>query len=70
MNIDAIYILKELDRIKRCIEEEGDNEMAHTIEDDLHQAVLGIISKGSDKNAELAKMALQSRLIDFTRWYA
>lgn len=50
---------------------EGDWEATHGIEDDLWEAVLESIAEGScDDPAELARVALHSRDLEFTRWYA
>lgn len=51
----------------------GDNEVAHSNEDDLRELVLQRIAK-ADMTIEqakfLASLALETNNIDFTRWYA
>ena len=48
-----------------------DDEMAHSNEDDLHQAVLHAISVGEcDDPAACAREALKTLDLDFERWCA
>jgi hypothetical protein len=49
---------------------DDDNETAHILEDALHRDVLLAIAEGAENGKELAKLALKSRDIDFSRWYA
>ena len=49
----------------------GDDEMQHVAEDKLHQDVLRAIAEGNCANpAELAKAALESLKLYFSRWCA
>lgn len=48
----------------------ADDERAHKLEDELHQEVLRAIADGAPDAAELARAALQTKDIDFSRWYA
>lgn len=48
-----------------------DDEMVHSREDDLHQAVLDAIAKGEcDDPQECARIALTTLDIKFNRWCA
>ncbi len=47
-----------------------DSENAHSREDELFVFVLHAIADGADNAAELARLALTSREIDFPRWYS
>jgi hypothetical protein len=47
-----------------------DPEGAHADEDNLWMDVLTAISGGADNPADLAREAVKSNEIDFTRWYA
>lgn len=46
----------------------GDDESAHSMEDDLHYAVLCVISELGGPAGELAAAALATSHIDFYRW--
>lgn len=52
----------------------NDDEAAHADEDELHQAVLAFIAKGDHLGivdaVELAREALKTTEIKFSRWYA
>ena len=48
----------------------GDDECAHSAEDDLHQAVLTAIARGEGPAQELAAEALKTLHVDFERWCA
>ncbi len=59
-----------LDRIREHAEA-GDNEAAHAAEDDMSARVLDAIACGAAADpAYLARLALSSSEIKFTRWYA
>jgi hypothetical protein len=59
---------KEVERIRAMA---GDNEAAHSAEDELHAKVLLAISEGRTKNPRvLAMVALSTSEIEFERWYA
>jgi len=60
-------------RVKKIEDMSGDSEAAHYAEDGLHQDVLEAIAKefiGSGQIADCAAAALETRSIDFDRWYA
>lgn len=48
----------------------GDDEAAHSEEDELHQAVLSAIANGADNAPALAYEALKTGEIVFARWRA
>jgi hypothetical protein len=49
----------------------GDDEAAHSKEDDMHQLVLRAIADGKCEDPrECARVALKSQEIDFARWCA
>ena len=62
-------IMKRIEEIKACA---GDDERAHSMEDDLHRDVLACIaaSPGDERVSELARLALLTCDIDFSRWCA
>jgi len=63
-----------LDRVRERVEEirkmGDDHEGAHIAEDDLWGDVLADIANGHPESSELAKIALTTLMLDFTRWYA
>ncbi len=65
---EAIERVAEIRRIA------GDDESAHSMEDELRRAVLDTIANGPrlthDEIRELAKVALSTGAIDFERWCA
>lgn len=62
---DVIKLLSEIEHA------DCDQERAHALEDDLFVEVLSAIAEGQcDNPAELARLALRSRDIEFDRWYA
>lgn len=48
----------------------GDPEAAHSSEDGLHVAILEAIAAGAENPVELARIALLTVNMDFSRWYA
>lgn len=48
----------------------GDDEVAHSREDELRDDVLKAIAEGASNAAELAGAALSTRDIEFARWCA
>ena len=48
----------------------GDDEAAHSWEDQLRQSVLEAIANGADNPADLARAALKTSDIEFARWCA
>lgn len=57
-------------RVERIRKLAGDGESAHAEEDALHRDVLSSIATGCSNGPELARIALETREIDFVRWYA
>ncbi len=53
-----------VDAIKRLA---GDDEVAHSLEDDLHVAVLRLVAAGHPEARELAAAALETVDVDFAR---
>lgn len=47
-----------------------DDEQAHAMEDALRDRVLRAIARGHEAPAELAREALQTSRVEFSRWYA
>ena len=67
--------LNTVEHVRRRLEDiaasRGDAERAHSMEDDMHQAVLRSIAEGvSEDPAGCAKAALESLNISFPRWCA
>lgn len=58
------------DRVQKIRDLAGDDERAHSMEDDLHQDVLAEIANGAPNAAELAREALLTLGIEFARWCA
>ena len=59
------------DLVEKIRAERGDPEAAHGMEDALHQSVLAAIADGTcDQPQECARIAMTTRDIDFSRWYA
>lgn len=48
----------------------GDDESAHSAEDDLRADVLRAIANGAADAAAMAKLALTTERIEFARWCA
>jgi hypothetical protein len=66
MNIVDILV-----RVQEIRANSDDPEMAHGQEDDLHQDALHAIAEGNyeETAADLARAALQTLEIKFSRWY-
>lgn len=47
-----------------------DDEEQHAAEDKLYRLVLTAISNGAENAAELARAALETKSLEFSRWYA
>jgi hypothetical protein len=61
-------VKRELARIREMA---GDDEMAHSAEDDLWENVLrAIASRETDDPAGIAAAALKTKTIEFARWCA
>ncbi len=48
----------------------GDDEVAHSKEDEFHRDVLSLIATGCHNGQELARIAIQTSEIQFARWCA
>jgi hemerythrin-like domain-containing protein len=59
-----------IDRVKAIQAKADDPEVAHSKEDALYLDVLRAIANGAKNSKELAKEALKTESIDFSRWYA
>lgn len=57
-------------RLKKIHDMRGDDEMAHMEEKALWEDVLRAIAEGSDCAQDLARLALLTERISFSRWYA
>ena len=65
MNLqDVIRIVNDVEARK------GDDESAHSLEDDLHQSVLAEVALGNPQSKAMAKEALKTLEIKFSRWCA
>lgn len=61
--------LKEVKKIVNDIKESVvDFEGAHELEDDLYEAVLKEVVSGNQESKEMARIALQTREINFSRY--
>lgn len=66
MTVDDVR--KAVEEIRKSI---NDDEKAHILEDALYQDILESIADGTAENpAEMAKEALKTGTLDFSRWYA
>jgi hypothetical protein len=66
MNIEDVEL-----RVENIRERAGDDEVAHGMEDDLHQDVLRAIAAGTCSDpVGCAASALKTCDIDFARWCA
>lgn len=61
-----VSIKRAIEIIKIIGEDDGDDEVAHAMERELHEQVLAELSETS----ELAKEALKTKDLDFSRWFA
>ena len=60
--------LKEM--IENIIEERRDDERAHSLEDTMRAYALELIAKKHPASAEIAKLALSTSKLKFSRWCA
>lgn len=66
--ITVAYVKKRVEYIKSIMD---DDEAAHGMEDDLHQAVLRAIAYGTCTDPTgCAEAALETLKLDFARWCA
>jgi hemerythrin-like domain-containing protein len=60
-----------VERVKRCVQYirdvQGDDEVAHAREDELHRAVLAHVASGFDGTA-VAAAAVKTTKLKFSRW--
>ena len=62
------YVKKRIEHIESI---KGDDESAHSEEDKLHQDVLwAIANECCDAPVQCALLALQTKSIEFERWFA
>lgn len=66
MTVDEV-----IGRVEKIKAARGDDELAHSMEDLLHQDVLRAVADGScEDQVGCAKASLETLKIDFARWYA
>jgi hypothetical protein len=65
--VTAAGVEAEVERIRQV---SADPEVAHYDEDRLHQSVLALIADGHPDAAAIARAALTTTDLDFSRWYA
>jgi hypothetical protein len=66
--VNPEWVKRQLDKIRA---KATDDEVAHSLEDDLHMAVLRAIGNGSCVDPKTcAALAYESKDIKFSRWYA
>ena len=64
-------VKRAVERVRQIATEDvRDNELAHKVTDRLWRNVLRSIARGESNAAELAREALKTEEIAFTRWYA
>lgn len=56
-------------RLMEIIQRRSEPDVAHGLEDDLHQDTLKAIAAGAPNARELAAEALKSMEIEFPRWF-
>ncbi|MGM9908886.1 MAG: hypothetical protein ACI31O_03505 [Limosilactobacillus vaginalis] len=56
------------DMVRNINDCKGDFEMAHEMEDDLYKDVLKEVVAGNPESKEMARIALQTREINFPRY--
>ena len=55
----------------KAMADDGNNEEAHMVEDGIHTLVLAAIAAGTAEDpSDCASVALTTREIKFSRWYA
>lgn len=52
------------------VDASGDDELARSLEDKFRELVLNEVAKGNQNSDRLADIALSTRNIEFSRWYA
>lgn len=62
--MDTAKAIAEVKRIRECV---GDMEIAHSLEDKFHIAILREIANGNTNSKELAEIALETLDINFAR---
>ena len=65
----TLWVERNIEKLKWHVSK-GDDEAAHSLEDDIHQRVLAYIAANEGDHRELAASALSTRDIDFGRWCA
>ena len=67
MTITLAEVHARLEIIRRFT---GNDEVSHIAEDALWKDVLIVIAEGAPNAEDLARAALETQQIDFSRWYA
>ncbi len=65
MDVDEVR-----ERVAEIAKKAGDPEVAHIAEDTLWLAVLQNIAESDCEHAELAREAIKTDDLEFSRWYA
>jgi hypothetical protein len=69
--MESVMNLQDVkNNVLKIYEMKGDDESAHSEEDNLHQEVLRQVANGNPEAKEMAKEALKTLEIDFCRWCA
>jgi uncharacterized protein YgfB (UPF0149 family) len=63
-------IKERIKSIQEIAEKNGDNEVAHSEEDELYQDFIEYVAQRKDALGRKASLVLSTREIDFYRWYA
>ena len=67
-SINPYWVLQQVELLKQFV---GDFEAAHSMEDELHSAVLGHIANGTANRPEdCARAALTTEKLEFPRYCA
>lgn len=69
MKVTEKSIRQQLDEINLAAAD-GDDELAHHLEDRLHQRVLQYVANGGMNARQFARLAMKSTRIDFQRYMA
>jgi len=73
VNLPQITLEQVRQRVHDIALQRTDPEVAHIMEDELHQEILAAIATGvfiGEYAAELAREAIKTKEIDFPRWHA
>ena len=68
---DVVITVEEVRQQLAAIREATrDDEVAHSMEDELYRRVLEAVADGADDAPEMAALALETKSIEFSRWMA